>query len=85
MGFLSWIVFGLIAGAIAKLLHRGDDPGGWIVTIILGIVGAFVGGAIAKYALGWNDAMGWTLKSFGSAIVGAIIVLAIYRLATNRR
>ncbi len=85
MGFLSWIVFGLIAGAIAKLLHRGDDPGGWIVTIIIGIVGAFVGGAIAKYALHWDDAMGWTLKSFISAIVGAIIVLAIYRLATNRR
>ena len=85
MGFLSWIVFGLIAGAIAKLLHRGDDPGGWIVTIIIGIVGAFVGGAIAKYVLHWDDAMGWTLKSFISAIGGAIIVLAIYRLATNSR
>ena len=59
MGILSWIVFGLIAGAIAKLLHRGDDPGGWIVTIIIGVIGAFVG--------------------------GAIIVLAIYRLATGRK
>lgn len=85
MGILSWIVFGLIAGAIAKLLHRGDDPGGWIVTIIIGIAGAFVGGAIGKYLLGWDDAMGWTFKSFLCAIVGAIIVLAIYRLATSRR
>ena len=85
MGILSWIVFGLIAGAIAKLLHRGDDPGGWIVTIIIGIVGALVGGALAKYVLGWEDAMGWTFKSFISAILGAIIVLAIYRLATKRR
>lgn len=85
MGFLSWIVFGLIAGAIAKLLHRGDDPGGWIVTIIIGIIGAFVGGAIAKYLLGWNDATGWSFHSFISAIGGAIIVLAIYRLVTNRR
>lgn len=85
MGFLSWIVFGLIAGAIAKLIHRGDDPGGWIVTIILGIIGAFVGGAIAKYLLGWNDATGWSFHSFISAIGGAIIVLAIYRLITNRR
>ena len=85
MGFLSWIVFGLIAGAIAKLIHRGDDPGGWIVTIIVGIIGAFVGGAIAKYLLGWNDATGWSFHSFISAIGGAIIVLAIYRLITNRR
>ena len=85
MGFLSWIVFGLIAGAIAKLIHRGDDPGGWIVTIIVGIIGAFVGGAIAKYLLGWNDATGRSFHSFISAIGGAIIVLAIYRLITNRR
>ena len=85
MGILSWIVFGFIAGAIAKLIHRGNDPGGWIITILLGIVGAFVGGAIAKYLLGWDDAMGWTFKSFLSAIGGAIIVLAIYRMASRRR
>lgn len=83
MGILSWIVFGLIAGAIAKLIHRGPDPGGWLVTIIIGIVGSFIGGAIGKYLLGWNDAMGWTFKSFLCAIGGAIIVLAIYRLATR--
>lgn len=85
MGFLSWIVFGLIAGAIAKLIHRGDDPGGWIVTIIIGIVGAIIGGAIGTYLLGWEDAMGWTFKSFLVAIGGAILVLAIYRLITNRK
>jgi len=85
MGVLSWIVFGLIAGAIAKLLHRGDDPDGWIITIVIGIVGAFIGGAIGRYLLGWDDAMGWNLKSFICAIGGAIIVLAIYRLATKRR
>ena len=85
MGILSWIVFGLIAGAIAKLIHRGDDPGGWIVTIVIGIVGALVGGAIGRYLLGWDDAMGWTFKSFICAIGGAIIVLAIYRMVTGRR
>lgn len=85
MGVLSWIVFGLIAGAIAKLIHRGDDPGGWIVTIIIGIVGAFVGGAIGRYLLGWDDATGWTFKSFICAIGGAIIVLALYRLVTKRK
>jgi uncharacterized membrane protein YeaQ/YmgE (transglycosylase-associated protein family) len=81
MGILSWIVFGLIAGAIAKLIHRGEDPGGWIVTIIIGIVGAFVGGAIGRYLFGWTDAMGWTFKSFLCAIGGAVIILAIYRMA----
>jgi len=85
MGILSWIVFGLIAGAIAKLIHRGDDPGGWIVTILIGIVGAFIGGALGRYLLGWEDAMGWTFKSFLCAIGGAIIVLAIYRLAIDRK
>ncbi len=85
MGILSWIVFGFIAGAIAKLIHRGNDPGGWIVTIILGIIGAFVGGAIGKYLFGWNDAMGWTFKSFICAIGGAIIVLAIYRMVSRGR
>ena len=85
MGILSWIVFGLIAGAIAKLIHRGDDPGGWIITIVIGIVGAFVGGAIGKYLLGWDDAMGWTIKSFLCAIGGAIIVLAVWRLVTKGR
>ena len=85
MGILSWIVFGLIAGAIAKLIHRGEDPGGWIVTILIGIVGAFIGGALGRYLLGWEDAMGWTFKSFICAIGGAIIVLAIYRLAIARK
>ncbi len=84
MGILSWILFGLIAGVIAKLLHRGEDPGGWIVTIVIGIVGAFVGGAIAKYLLGWQDAMGWNFHSFISAIGGALIVLVIYRAVTKR-
>ena len=84
MGILSWILFGLIAGVIAKLLHRGEDPGGWIVTIVIGIVGAFVGGAIAKYLLGWQDAMGWNFHSFISAIGGALIVLVIYRVVSKR-
>lgn len=84
MGILSWILFGLIAGVIAKLLHRGEDPGGWIVTIVIGIVGAFVGGAIAKYLLGWQDAMGWNFHSFISAIGGALIVLVIYRAVSKR-
>lgn len=84
MGIISWIVFGLIAGAIAKLIHRGPDPGGWIVTIIIGILGAVVGGWLFNTLLGW-DTKGWSLYGFISAIVGAIILLAIYRLATTKK
>jgi len=84
MGILSWILFGLIAGAIAKLIHRGPDPGGWIVTIIVGILGAIVGGWLFEALLGWETS-GWTFKGFISAIVGAIILLALYRLVTKKR
>ena len=84
MGILSWILFGLIAGVIAKLLHRGDDPGGWIVTIIIGIVGAFVGGAIAKFLFGWVDTPGWNWHSYVSSVGGAILILVIYRMVTKK-
>lgn len=87
MGFLSWIVFGLIAGAIAKLLHKGDDPGGWIVTILIGIAGAFLGGYLANLLLGWEKpaTAGWSFQSFISSIIGAIILLALYRLFTKKK
>lgn len=84
MGFLSWILFGLIAGAIAKLIHRGPDPGGWIVTIIIGILGAFVGGWLFQTILGW-ETTGWSIKGFIAAIVGSLILLALYRLLTRSR
>jgi uncharacterized membrane protein YeaQ/YmgE (transglycosylase-associated protein family) len=85
MNVLSWILFGLISGAIAKAIHPGKDPKGWIVTILLGIVGAFIGGAIGHYLLGWEHEAGWNFRSFLLAIGGAILVLWIYRMATNRR
>jgi uncharacterized membrane protein YeaQ/YmgE (transglycosylase-associated protein family) len=82
MGILGWIVFGLIIGALAKFLMPGRDGGGIIVTMLLGIVGALVGGFLGR-ALGLyaaNEPAG-----FIGALVGAIIVLAIYRMATGRR
>jgi len=82
MGILGWIVFGLIVGALAKFLMPGRDGGGIIVTMLLGIVGALVGGFLGR-ALGLyqqNEPAG-----FIGALVGAIIVLAIYRMATGRR
>lgn len=79
MGIISWIIFGLIAGAIAKLIMPGDDPGGFIVTILLGVAGALIGGFIAT-ALGFGDVTGFNFASFVVAIVGAIVLLLIYRM-----
>ena len=79
---LGWIVFGLIVGVIAKLLMPGRDPGGIIVTIVLGIAGALVGGYMGQ-ALGWygpNDNAGFLMS-----VAGAIILLALYRVFFVRR
>ena len=83
MGIIAWIVVGLIAGALAKLIMPGDDPGGIIVTILLGIVGAFVGGFIVNL-LGGAGVSGFNLWSIVVATIGAIILLAIYRLVAGR-
>jgi len=79
MGVLAWIIFGLIAGALAKFIMPGDDPGGFIVTTIIGIVGAVIGGFIAVQ-LGWGDVTGFDVRSFVIAIAGALILLFGYRL-----
>lgn len=78
MGIISWIVFGLIAGALAKFIMPGEDPGGIIVTIIIGIVGAMVGGFIGS-VLGFGGVSGFNLGSFVLAVGGALILLAGYR------
>jgi uncharacterized membrane protein YeaQ/YmgE (transglycosylase-associated protein family) len=82
MWILSWILFGLVVGVIAKLLMPGRDPGGFIVTILLGIAGALVGGFIGR-AMGFygpGDAAGWLMS-----ILGAIVLLALYRMMSRRR
>lgn len=79
MGILSWIVLGLIAGVIAKLLMPGKDPGGFIITILLGIAGAFLGGAIASL-LGLGTFTGLNIGSIIVAIIGAVILLILYRV-----
>ena len=73
---LSWIVFGLIAGIVAKLLMPGRDPGGFIITILLGIAGSILGGYVARL-LGIGG--GW-LTGFVMAVIGALLLLVIYRL-----
>ncbi|HEX5699399.1 MAG TPA: GlsB/YeaQ/YmgE family stress response membrane protein [Rubrobacter sp.] len=81
MGVLSWIVFGLIAGIIAKFLMPGRDPGGCIITMLLGVAGAFVGGFIYKLVTGTELLyFGFDLRSFAVAVLGAVAVLAVYRL-----
>ncbi|MES2180124.1 MAG: GlsB/YeaQ/YmgE family stress response membrane protein [Gemmatimonadota bacterium] len=84
MGILAWIVLGLIAGAIAKALMPGKDPGGAIVTMIIGIVGAFVGGFIGNTLTG-SGLNGFSLWSILLAVVGAMLLLWVYRLSTRSR
>ena len=81
-GIIGWIVIGLIAGGIAKLLMPGKDPGGCIVTILLGIAGALLAGFIGR-AVGWYDAGDGA--GFIAAIVGAFLILLIYRLVLRGR
>lgn len=84
MGIITWIVVGLIAGLLGKLIMPGDDPGGFIVTILLGILGAFVGGFVFSL-FGGVGVTGLNVWSIVVATVGAIIVLAIYRAVVGIR
>lgn len=81
-GFLGWIVIGALAGIIAKAIMPGKDPGGCIVTILLGVAGALLAGFIG-HALGWYRA--GEGAGFIAAIIGAIIILFVYRLIAGRR
>jgi uncharacterized membrane protein YeaQ/YmgE (transglycosylase-associated protein family) len=83
MGILGWIVLGLIAGAIAKLILPGRQGGGWIITIILGIVGAILGGFLGNLIFGIELGTFFDLRTWLLAIGGAIIVLLIYGLVTR--
>ena len=84
MGIIAWIVLGLIAGVLAKLIMPGDDPGGIIVTILIGIAGGLLGGFIANL-LGFGGVTGINIGSVVWAILGAIILLALYRVFAVRR
>lgn len=79
MGMISWIVMGLVAGALAKWIMPGNDPGGIIVTILIGIAGAFVGGFIGML-LGLGSVSGFDLVSLALATGGALVLLYGYRL-----
>jgi uncharacterized membrane protein YeaQ/YmgE (transglycosylase-associated protein family) len=78
MGILSWIFLGLIVGVLAKWIMPGKDPGGFIVTILIGIAGAFVGGFIGSF-LGFGTVTGFSLRSLVLATAGALLLLFVYR------
>ena len=84
MGVISWIIFGLIAGILAKILMPGNDPGGCVITILLGIGGAFVGGLIGTQ-LGFGTISGFDIRTLLIAILGAMILLGVYRALTPQR
>jgi uncharacterized membrane protein YeaQ/YmgE (transglycosylase-associated protein family) len=85
VGIVAWVFFGLIAGIVAKLLMPGRDPGGCIITMLLGILGAFVGGFIFELLTGRPQLMRFDFGSLFVAIIGAVVVLLIYRLIVGRR
>ena len=88
MGFLAFILLGLIAGAIAKLILPGRQGGGWLATLVLGVIGALIGGWLGGYILRLFDVqtgnLGWFL-TFVTALVGACILLFVVKLVTGRK
>lgn len=86
MGFLGFLLLGLIAGAIAKALIPGEQPGGWLSTLILGVIGAMVGGWLGGLIFD-VDVMDkfWSLSSWVMAIVGSVVVLLIWGALTGRK
>ncbi len=84
MGILSWILLGLIAGALAKLIMPGRNGGGIIVTIVLGIIGAFVGGFVVSL-FGYGTVTEFNLGSIVAATIGAILLLALFRAFAGGR
>lgn len=84
MGILSWIILGLLAGAIAKWIRPGKDPGGCIITILIGIAGAFLGGWIGSM-LGLGTVDAFNIRTLLLAILGSVIVLWLYAMVRGRR
>ena len=84
MNFLAWALFGLVAGAVAKMIMPGKDPGGWIITILLGVGGSFVGGYLGQMlglGTGGNE---FSIMNMLSAVGGAILLLVIYRFISKK-
>ncbi|GLK15696.1 MULTISPECIES: GlsB/YeaQ/YmgE family stress response membrane protein [Herbiconiux] len=85
MSFIAFLILGLIAGAIAKLILPGRQGGGWFVTLLLGVVGALLGGWLGGLLFGADLQEFWSIQTWVVAIVGSIIVLLIYGLIFGRK
>ncbi|MFF4274262.1 GlsB/YeaQ/YmgE family stress response membrane protein [Streptomyces sp. NPDC001536] len=86
MGIIAWIIIGLLAGAIAKILMPGKDPGGIVITMLIGIVGGLLGGWLGKVIFGVDSIDGFfDLSTWIAAIAGSLILLLLYRLITGNR
>lgn len=85
MGIIAWIVLGLIAGAIAKAILPGRQSGGWVATLLLGVVGALIGGWIGSAVFGIGLEEFWSIQTWLVAILGALVVLLIWGLLTRGR
>jgi uncharacterized membrane protein YeaQ/YmgE (transglycosylase-associated protein family) len=85
MGIIAWIILGMLAGIVAKMLLPGDDPGGIIITTIVGVVGALLGGFLAQ-ALGFGDPIDafFDISTWIAAILGSILLLLAYRMVAGR-
>jgi uncharacterized membrane protein YeaQ/YmgE (transglycosylase-associated protein family) len=85
VNIFAWILFGLVAGGIAKFIMPGKDPGGCLLTIIIGIAGALLGGLIGTRVFGVGPVTGFNLHSLGLAILGSFLLLLVFRLLIARR
>jgi uncharacterized membrane protein YeaQ/YmgE (transglycosylase-associated protein family) len=83
VGIFTWIILGLVVGIVAKLLMPGNDPGGFIVTILLGVAGALLGGFLGSY-FNVGDVTGFNMLSIALAVGGALLLLVLYRLLARR-
>jgi uncharacterized membrane protein YeaQ/YmgE (transglycosylase-associated protein family) len=81
----AWILFGLVAGGIAKFIMPGKDPGGCLTTIVIGIAGSLIGGLLGRHVLGIGPVTGFNLQSLGLAILGAFLLLVVFRLVIARK
>ena len=79
---LGWLLIGLVAGVLGKIIMPGRDPGGFIVTILIGMAGAFLAGLVAR-SMGWAIVGGW--QNYAAATAGAVVLLALYRVVVTRR
>lgn len=79
MGLLSWVIFGALAGWVASIIAGTNQRQGCVMNIVIGVAGAFVGGFLAKVLFGQPIAIGWDWQSFGVAVLGAVLLLVLFR------